>query len=174
MSRIAWPYAKALYQANIEAKNNNTEKDILLLKQIFSEEKKFLQILSSPYNQKQNVQLLTEGLSPLITNLCKTLAHNKRLALLPQIIDIFLELQKQDRGEIDITVTSTIPITKAISDKITKTFKSENKVNITNLIDHSIIGGIIIRVGNKILDLSLRHKLKKLQEISTREVLKCS
>ena len=92
-------------------------------------------------------------------------AGNHRLFALPGMIEAFFARLAEKRGEMSAEVTSA----KALSDAQVKSLRSALKkavgqdVSVKQSVDESIIGGLIIRIGSRMLDSSLRTKLKNLQ-----------
>tara|TARA_B100000315_G_C14501825_1_gene552712 strand:+ start:403 stop:963 length:561 start_codon:yes stop_codon:yes gene_type:complete len=92
-------------------------------------------------------------------------ASNHRLFALPAMIDTFFSLLAEKRGEIGAEVTSAKSLNNAQVKSLTNALKKAvgRNVNVTQFVDESIIGGLIIRVGSRMLDSSLCTKLHNLQ-----------
>ena len=175
MSIVTARYANALYEATInEVKDDKVESDVKILYGLVSQNKKIYDLLKNPKKKNQVIEKITHGMSPLVVNFCMVLAQNNRLNLLASIAQEFLQLLKQNRNEIDIKVTSTMPLTKNHLEQIKKSLNIKHKICIINHVDKSILGGIIIQHGRKMLDLSSKTKLKALQQISKEGVLTCN
>ena len=75
------------------------------------------------------------------------------------------EMIAEDKGEVTADVTSAKALTKAQSDKLAKTLKArmgkDRKINAT--VDESLIGGLVVKVGSKMIDTSIRSRLNSLQ-----------
>ena len=71
----------------------------------------------------------------------------------------------EDKGEVTADVTSAKELTKAQADKLAKTLKASvgKDVNINATVDESLIGGLVVKVGSKMIDTSIRSKLNSLQ-----------
>jgi len=86
-------------------------------------------------------------------------------------LDSFLRqlnaLIAEHKGEITADVVSAKSLTKAQSDKIAKAIKERvgKEIKINASVDESIIGGIVIKVGSKMIDTSIRSKLNSLQTV---------
>ncbi|MBQ4875061.1 MAG: ATP synthase F1 subunit delta [Rickettsiaceae bacterium H1] len=171
MSIIISRYAQALYQAVSEAKDDKVENDMVVLNELISQNKKLNSLLHNPRKKKEIISKITENMSILTVNFCKILTKNNRLNLLQSIAKKFLQILKEKRDEIDVIVTSTLALTKNYLQKIKNFLAIKKNVNIVNHIDKSILGGIIIRHGYTILDLSSKHKLEIMKQISKKEVL---
>jgi len=99
------------------------------------------------------------------------MAENRRLFVLPQLIAQLRALIAEEKGEVNADVTSAKALTKAQSDKLAKTLKARvgKDVKINATVDESLIGGLIVKVGSKMIDTSIRSKLSSLQS-SMKEV----
>jgi F-type H+-transporting ATPase subunit delta len=84
---------------------------------------------------------------------------------LPQLVSQLRDLIAQDKGEVTAEVTSATAMTKAQSDKLAKTLKTNvgKDVKINATVDESLIGGLVVKVGSKMIDTSIRSKLNSLQ-----------
>jgi F-type H+-transporting ATPase subunit delta len=84
---------------------------------------------------------------------------------LPQLVSQLRDLIAQDKGEVTAEVTSATAMTKAQSDKLAKTLKANvgKDVKINATVDESLIGGLVVKVGSKMIDTSIRSKLNSLQ-----------
>lgn len=113
---------------------------------------------------RMNVQDLTRRFIGLA-------AAKRRLFLLPAMITIFNGLLAQFRGEITARVTSAHPLDKAQLDAIAAALKqtATRDVQIQADVDNSLLGGLIVRMGSRMIDSSLRTKLNNLQ-IAMKEV----
>jgi len=93
------------------------------------------------------------------------MAANRRLFALPQVIAGFNQLLADKRGIQQAEVASAKPLTKAQQDALEKTIKdavgADIALNVT--VDESLIGGLVVRVGSKMIDTSIRSKLASLQ-----------
>ncbi len=104
------------------------------------------------------------GLGPSVSNLLGVLAHNGRLNQLPPIIRGFKALVANHRGETAAEVTSAHPLDAeqlgALKDKLRQRFGRD--VTIDAKVDKSILGGLIVRMGSRQIDGSIRTKLNSL------------
>jgi F-type H+-transporting ATPase subunit delta len=104
------------------------------------------------------------GLGATVTNLLGVLAHNGRLSQLPAIIRAFKTLLAQHRGETAAEVISAHPLDAeqigALKDKLRQRFGRD--VTIDARVDKSILGGLIVKIGSRQIDGSIRTKLNAL------------
>ncbi|MGB7316901.1 MAG: F0F1 ATP synthase subunit delta [Planktotalea sp.] len=104
-------------------------------------------------------------LQPIMANTLALMATKRRLFVLPQLISQLRARIADDKGEVTAEVTSATAMTKAQSDKLAKTLKANvgKDVKIKATVDESLIGGLVVKVGSKMIDTSIRSKLNSLQ-----------
>jgi F-type H+-transporting ATPase subunit O len=92
-----------------------------------------------------------------------TLAGNARLAEAPKIADTYSQLMKAKRGEVEATITSADPLTKAQVNAIEAAMKNQvgagKSVVLSAQVDPSILGGLQVQIGDQFLDLSVGSKI---------------
>ena len=105
------------------------------------------------------------GASDLTRRFVAVIARNNRLAVLPSTIDAFLAELANRRGEITAEVTSAQPLKPTQLDAVTNALRSAlgGKVTVDAKLDPSLIGGLVVRVGSRMIDASLKSKLQRLQ-----------
>ncbi len=105
------------------------------------------------------------GAHDLTRRFVGVLAANRRLVALPDVIKAFLARLAGKRGEVVAEVTSAAPLTDAQVKAVTETLKAAlgGKVLVDLKTDASLIGGLVVRVGSKLIDNSLKTKLMRLQ-----------
>jgi F-type H+-transporting ATPase subunit delta len=104
-------------------------------------------------------------LSPVVSNTLALMAQKRRLFVVPQLVAQLRAQIAEEKGEVTADVTAAKALTKAQSDKLAKTLKAQiGKTVIINMsIDESLIGGLIVKVGSKMIDTSIRSQLDALQ-----------
>lgn len=105
------------------------------------------------------------GIDPMVKNMMGLMAHNGRLSALPGAAKAYIEELAKRRGEITAEVTAAEALTDAQWAKLEEEIRKAHgaKVNMTVTIDPSLIGGLIVKVGSKLVDASLKSKLMKMQ-----------
>ena len=105
------------------------------------------------------------GLIPVMRNGLGVMAEKRRLFVLPQLLVKLREMIADHNGEVTAEVVSAKALTKAQSEKLAKTLKASvgKDVNISATVDESLIGGLIVKVGSKMIDTSIRSRLNSLQ-----------
>lgn len=100
-----------------------------------------------------------------VSNLVALMASKRRLYALPQVIAGFNDLLAKKRGVTSAEVTSAKPLTKAQQEALEKTIKSTvgDSIALDVTVDESLIGGLVVKVGSKMIDTSIRSKLASLK-----------
>ena len=105
------------------------------------------------------------GVDPLVLNLARLLVHRGRTALASQIAEAFQELVDAERGIAHALVTTAVPLsddeTKAVAEKLSEI--SDLQVVVETEVDEGIIGGLVARIGDKLIDGSTRSQLMALK-----------
>lgn len=108
--------------------------------------------------------------SDITLNLMLTLAGNARLAEASKISDTYSQLMKAKRGEVEATIISAEPLTKAQMDTVAAAMKSQvgkdKKVVLSAEVDPTIIGGLQVQIGDQFLDLSVGSKIDSISRMA--------
>ena len=172
-------YAKALYELADE-KNivPKIVKDFIELKSLLEKNHIFMSVLKSPAISKSDKQssltaILTKAKANNLTiQFCGTLVGNGRLNFINEIIDVFLSEVSIKNGEIKAEVTSSIELDKSQQQEVERAISEivgGNKIALLMKVDVSLIGGLIVKIGSKMIDSSIKTKLNRL-EIAMRGV----
>ncbi len=178
VSSAAGRYATALFELASESDAlAQTEQDMEALGQALDASDDLRTLLSTPIytrdEQGRAMASVTEamGLSALVGNVVGLMATKRRLFVLGDVIDIFAKLMAEHRGEVTAEVTAARAMSDAQQAGLVSTLKAaigrEVKLNVT--VDEGIIGGLVVKVGSKMIDTSIRSKLASLQN-AMREV----
>uniref|UniRef100_A0AC34RKG1 ATP synthase subunit O, mitochondrial n=1 Tax=Panagrolaimus sp. JU765 TaxID=591449 RepID=A0AC34RKG1_9BILA len=168
-------YASALYTAAYKQKSLETvEKDLKQIKDLYNTNKQFKDFVRDPtlkaHNKKTAIQAISKSLniSKEAANLVELLAENGRLSKLEAVINAFETIMRAHKGELFVQVTSAEPLSKkhesALSDALQKFAKDGQKLHITFATKPSIIGGLVVTIGDKYVDLSIASRIKKYTE----------
>ena len=108
----------------------------------------------------------------LTIQFCGTLADNGRLNLILEIIDVFILKVLINNGEVQAEVTSSIALDKSQRQEVEKSISEVvggKKISLLMNVDETLIGGLIVKIGSKMIDSSIKTKLNRL-EIAMRGV----
>ena len=169
---LAGRYANALFQ--LAAEQNVLDavaNDLRALRQMMSESADLARLIASPVirrdQQAKAIVALAErvGFHGLTRNILGVLATNRRLFALSSTIDGFLARLATSRGELTANVTSAVALSEAQTTALAETLRQVlgSKVTVETKVDQRLLGGLVVRVGSRMVDSSLRTKLQKLQ-----------
>ena len=111
------------------------------------------------------------GLTEIMRGTLGVMAQNRRLFALPSLLSELRRLSAEARGEVTAEVTSATVLTKAQADKLAAAIQAKigKTVKLNVAVDEALIGGLIVKVGSKMIDTSIRSRLAALQN-SMKEV----
>jgi ATP synthase F1 delta subunit len=106
------------------------------------------------------------GGDPELINFLELLIEKQRMPEVFRMRRHFDELWKQENRRIDVTVTSAVELEPAVVEKVGEEIERQTgqKVDLASRVDAEILGGIVLQVGNKVLDASIRARLEKLRK----------
>ena len=168
----ARPYAEAAYRFAEERKDISAWKAFLEEWVALLADKNFATILDNPFfNQEQFIHIITQELKKNIAfeqeSFLLQLAENKRLKYLPEILNYFCFLYDQKENLLRVKVISAFPLDeknqKILLEKLTQKF--DKKIILEIELDPTLIGGLQIKVGDKLLDASVKHRLQELTQL---------
>jgi len=120
----------------------------------------------SPQRKAEMLETALKGVDPLVLNLGRLLLRRKKTGIAAQIKEAFQELVDQASGITHATVTSALPLSqdelKAVTDKLTQ--MTGGPVIVEPRVDESILGGLIVKMGDRLIDGSARSRLQALKQ----------
>jgi len=171
-SGIASRYATAVFSlAKDDKKLKPLEADVDALESALAESAELRALVTSPvYTRAEMAQAITAvaqkmKLQPMMVNTLSLMAAKRRLFVLPSLLAALRARIAEDKGEVTAEVTSAKALTKTQATKLAKTLKTQLDldVKIKATVDESLIGGLVVKVGSKMIDTSIRSKLNALQ-----------
>ena len=164
-------YASALIELAESAKSlDKVADDLTSLRSMIQDSADLGRVISSPVlSREEQVKAITAlcakaKMNDLTTNFVGTVAQNRRLPALEGMINAYLDELSRRRGEAKAHVTSAKKLTagqlKAVSDVLKKAVGS--KVSLEADVDESLLGGMIVKVGSRMIDTSLKTQLQQL------------
>jgi F-type H+-transporting ATPase subunit delta len=171
VEEIAQVYARALFEV---AK----ERD--LLDQIHDELKQFADALSenrqlavfffspnfSTEEKEEGLKKAVTGADPAFMNFLEALIERHRMPAIFRIRDRYQDMWEDERNLLPVEVTSAVPLDKSTVGSIGTRIGEQTKrtVELSSKVDPDILGGIVLRVGNVVLDASIRNRLEQLRK----------
>jgi F-type H+-transporting ATPase subunit delta len=107
-----------------------------------------------------------DGADPEFINFLELLIEKQRMPEIFRIRRQFEELWKHENRRIDVTVTSAVELDPTVVDKIGEEIQRQTgqEVELASRVDEEILGGVVLQVGNMVLDASIRNRLEKLRK----------
>ena len=170
---IAGRYATALFELAEAGKDldqlGRVESDLVRLRAILAESTDFQRFVTSPVlsREEQIKGMAAIGraaeLSPLVQRFLGVVAANRRLFILSAMIKVFLARLAGHRGEITAEITAARPLSEAQQAALSAALAAGGNVRVAVTIDPMILGGLVVKVGPRMVDSSLRTKLHRLK-----------
>ena len=164
-------YALALFEVTREqGKLDPVQGDMRELRKVFRESADLRALLGSPKisgsKKKEMLKGLFAGADILTVNLLQVLVDAQRISEAADVADEFIEMANESAGIAEAKVYSTRPLTDEEQQELSTVFAGKvgkQSLRIDNIVDPSLIGGVRIRIGNRIYDNSLKTKLDHLK-----------
>ena len=162
---IARPYAEAAYRLAKESGAQGLWSQRLQRLALIAQDKEMTEVMTNPRLSTEQVAELFISLSAdsdaILANFVRTLAENRRLALLPEISRLFELAKSQEEGVQEAVVYSAFPIDDAQVAALLQQLEPRFGTRLTARVevDPSLIGGVRVTVGDQMLDASVRGKL---------------
>jgi F-type H+-transporting ATPase subunit delta len=172
VSGLAERYAAALFDLADERRTlDEIAADLRQLRAMLGGSSDFQRLIRSPIlsrdEQAKAIGVLAERaeLSSLVRDFLAVIARNRRLFAVPAIIEAFLNKLAARRGEVNAQVTAARPLSEAqlaaLNEQLRRSIGSRVSVDVR--VDPGLIGGMIVKVGSRMVDGSVKRKLQRLQ-----------
>ena len=169
---VAQRYASALFElAKEQNQHVKVEQDLNQFQALLNNSADLLRVVRSPaFSAEEQGKAVSAvaakaGISGLVANFLKVLASNRRLFALPEMIQNYRLIAAKARGEISADVTSAHPLSDAQIQALKDQLKSGvgKDVTLNAKVDPALLGGLVVKVGSRMIDNSLRTKLDQLK-----------
>ena len=171
MEEIARVYADALFEV---AKEQGSLDDVREQLDEFVdalEGSRELQVfLFSPYfssqEKRDGIAKTVSGANGELVNFLELLAEKHRMPAIFRIRRRFDELWAEENRRLEVRLTAAVPLDDAVVKRVGEEIerKTDMKIDLSSEVDPEIVGGLVLRVGNRVLDASLRAKLERLRK----------
>ena len=169
---LARPYAQAVFERAREGGQWDEWSGALVFLRLLMQDPMMHKIALDPRIERSKLERLIfdlagDRLTPEVRNLIRVLLDAGRLQILPEIARLFEELRAEAQGSVDVEVISAFDLSAEQEQVIAAAVKRRvgKDLKVTTRIDRGLIGGAIVRVGDLVIDASLRGRL---QQLSTR------
>jgi F-type H+-transporting ATPase subunit delta len=178
MASVAGRYASALYDLATEQNQvKPVEQAMTQLQGLLDTSDDLRSLVRSPVfsadeqGKALGVVMDKAQIGGLTANFVKLIARNRRLFVLPEMIKNFRTLVARGRGEVQAEVTSAVALNDAQLQQLKETLKASvgKDVSIASRVDSGLLGGLVVKVGSRMIDSSLRTKLNSIK-IAMKEV----
>jgi F-type H+-transporting ATPase subunit delta len=170
MEELAQVYARSLFQVALEhGRLDELREQLGQFADAVSANHDLAVFFFSPYfstKEKQDaLARMLDGADPLFVSFLSVLIENHRMPVIFRIRQQYERLWDEENRTLPVEITSAIELDPATAESVGRTIgeRAGRKVTLAARVDPDILGGIIIRVGNSILDASIRNRLEQLR-----------
>ena len=169
---LAERYAAALFELADERRAlDEVASDLRALTAMLAVSGDFVRLIRSPVlsreQQSKAIEAIAQraGLSPLVRNFLAVVARNRRLFAIPAMVEAFLVKLAARRGEVTAQITVAQALSEAQHEALNEQLRRStgSKVSLNVQVDPTLIGGIIVKLGSRMVDASIASKLQRLQ-----------
>jgi F-type H+-transporting ATPase subunit delta len=171
MEEIAEVYARALFEAaNDDGVLDRVHDELGQFADALEDDRNLQVFLFSPYfsseEKKQGVRRIVTDADERVLNFLELLAERHRMPALFRIRRLFDELWADEHKLLEVTVTSATELDEALVADIGKRIQEQTgrEVELSSKVDPDVLGGLRVRVGNMVLDATVRNRLEQLRK----------
>jgi F-type H+-transporting ATPase subunit delta len=170
VEELAQVYGRSLFQvAQEQGKLDELREQLGQFADALEQHRELAVFFFSPYFSSQEkrdaLDTLLDGADEIFVNFLALLIENHRMPVIFRIRHEYERLWDEENRTLPVQITSAIALDDATTESLGKTIgeRAGRKVTLAARVDPDILGGIIIRVGNSILDASIRNRLEQLR-----------
>jgi F-type H+-transporting ATPase subunit delta len=170
MEEIAEVYARSLFEVSSEQDKVDTIREQLAqFADALAANRELAIFFFSPYfsvkEKKEGLARAVEGADPAFQNFLEALIERHRMPAVYRIRTQFDVLYDKSNKKLPVTVTSAVPLDDELVQSLGRRIGEQtgNQVEVASTVDPEILGGIVLRVGNFIMDASIRARLEQLR-----------
>jgi F-type H+-transporting ATPase subunit delta len=171
MEEIARVYAEALFDvANEKDKLDRIHDELDQVAEALDGNRELQVFFFSPYfssaEKREGIERAVSGADPEFVNFLELLVEKHRMPLVFRIRRQFEQRWKEEKRKLDVTVTSAVELDPKILEKVATEIEKQtgHSVELSSAVDEDLLGGIVLQVGNMVLDASIRNRLDKLRK----------
>lgn len=171
MEEIAEVYARALFEVAKERDIlDEIHDDLGAFTTALEENRELAVFFFSPYfsseEKKDGLKRAVTGADPIFMNFLETLLERHRMPVIFRIRTRFEQLWDEEKKLLPVEITSSVQLDKEIVQSIGERIGEQTgqKVELSSKVDPEILGGLVVRVGNFVLDASIRNRLNQLRK----------
>jgi F-type H+-transporting ATPase subunit delta len=163
-------YGTALYEAAVDTgRATAVEPQLVAIRDAIVGSPGLTQLLDNPAfpaRGKKDILLeLATGSDPLVRNLLQVLVDNGRLTALSDVVDVFSARVRESERQLEVELTTAIPVGADEADRLRDRIAeaSGKDVTLRRRVDPAVLGGIVLRIGDQLIDASVRGRLDGLR-----------
>jgi F-type H+-transporting ATPase subunit delta len=170
MEELAQVYARSLFQvARDQGKLDPLREQLGQVADALSDDRELSMFFFSPYfstaEKQDGLKRVLQDADPNMLNFLSLLIENHRMPVIFRIRQEYERLWEEENKTLPVEITSAIALDQATTESLGQTIgeRAGRKVTLATRVDPDILGGIVVRVGNSILDASIRNRLEQLR-----------
>ena len=171
MEEIASVYARSLFEvASEQEKLDGIREQLGEFAEALDGSRELQIFLFSPYfssaEKRDGVAKVISGADEELVNFLELLAEKHRMPAIFRIRKHFDEKWAEENRMLEVRLTSAVPLDSEVVERVVKEIerKTNKRIDLDSEVDEDILGGLVLRVGNMVLDASLRSKLERLRK----------
>jgi F-type H+-transporting ATPase subunit delta len=171
VEEIARVYAEALFEvAKEKGKLDQIRDQLGELVDVLERNRDLQVFFFSPYyssgEKREGLECAISGAEPELINFLELLIDKHRMPVIFRLRTRFDELWAEENKLLEVTLTSAVELDPEIVNRVGDEIERQtgHKIELESAVDEGILGGLVLRVGNMVLDASLRNKLEKLRK----------
>jgi ATP synthase F1 delta subunit len=171
MEEIARVYGDALFESAKEVdKLDQIHEQLGEFADAVHENRDLQVFLFSPYfssaEKREGISGAVSGAEREFLNFLELLAEKHRMPAIFRIRKAFDELWSEEKKRLEVTLTSAVPLEEQVADRVSEEIarQTDREIDLSSEVDPEILGGLVLQVGNRVLDASLRSKLERLRK----------
>ena len=171
MEEIARVYAEALFEvARDKGKLDEVHDQLDQVADTIAENHDLQVFLFSPYfssaEKRDGIRRAISGAEPELINFLELLAEKHRMPVIFRIRSRFDQMWAKERRHLEVKLTSAVELPSNVVDQLGKEIEKQTgqTIELSSDVDENILGGLVLRVGNMVLDASVRNKLERLRK----------
>jgi F-type H+-transporting ATPase subunit delta len=177
MEEIARVYAEALFEVAKEKGKLDVIRDQLAqVAEALDANRELAVFFFSPYfssaEKRDGIARAVSGAEPELTNFLELLVEKHRMPIIFRVRRLFDEMWAEENKQLEVTLTSAVELDPEIVQRVGAEIErqTDRKVELSSRVDDGVLGGLVLQVGNMVLDASIRNRLERLRKEIARAV----
>lgn len=166
---LARPYAEAVFRLAVERGTLQKWSEMLAIAAAVAGDERVRAAVNDPLRTREQIaelflDICGRWLDAEAANFVRVLAENRRLTLLPEIAALFEERRAEAEGRLQAKVVSAFPLTKEQEQAVARALERRlgRRVVLESAVDPKLLGGIVVRIGDLVIDGSVRGRVERL------------